>query len=114
MKHVILLRLLVETEEVHANAHLEMATNKALQNAEAAYKAFGVGVVGRESSLTKPTKEEAMRLTPRRIHFGDEGHALCTASRLFPKDATTPGWERVDCKQCLKKKPASMQKELFG
>jgi hypothetical protein len=105
--------MLVEVPDEHANARLEMATNKSIQRAAEVYKMFDVEVVGMESSFTKPTKEESMRLVPRKIHFGVEVYPCCSKVKTAPRGRIVNDWAQVTCVQCLKKKEASLQAALF-
>jgi hypothetical protein len=112
MKRIVLLRMLVEAPNERGNARIEMSTNKALQRAAEVFKMFDVEVVGQESCFSQPTKEESMRLMPRRTHFGLGYLGLCS-DKSVPFSRISSNWDKVDCKMCLKHKPSSQQTEMF-
>lgn len=111
MKHLITLRLLVEPNDKRAEARLEQASKELLAMAVKGLTLFGFTTLGKEDGFTKPTKEEAMRLVPRRTHWGIMNGAIC-CDKLMPASRLTENWARVDCKMCLRRKPKTMQTEL--
>lgn len=115
MKTVVTFRLLIEATKEQP-AQLEVAMRQTLEMAVKSMKVYRLRTLGKEAFLGKPTKEESIRLTPRKKHFGGDGYALCV-SDIFKRIAvgrTTQNWTAVTCKKCLKKRPASAQKELFA
>jgi len=111
MKHIITLRLLVEADDEKAEGKLQQVSKELLAMSEKGLRVFGFRTLGKEDGYTKPTKEEAMRLMPRRIHWGIMNCPICS-DKMVPSTRLTENWARVDCKQCLKRKPKTMQTEL--
>ena len=77
--------------------------------------AFICALIGSEFGYAGPTREEAIRLTPRRVHIGGDGFTLCGKENVA-KSRLTQDWTKVDCKACKKKRQQAgeKQKELFG
>lgn len=114
MKRVVVLRLLVDVVAEHPSTRIGMASNKAIQRAAEAFKQFEVSVEGMEFSFTKPTKEESMRLVPKKIHYGFHNVPSCSEKRSVPNSRLTEDWKKVTCRPCLKHRPKTMQTELFS
>ncbi len=114
MKRVILIRALVDTGEKNA-AEIDSALRQSSQGLKSNLKVFGMKVLGSEFGYADPTREEAIRLTPRRTHIGGDGFTLCGKENVA-KSRLTQDWTKVDCKACKKKRQQAgeKQKELFG
>jgi hypothetical protein len=93
-------------------AHVTEAAKRAMVAVETVMRQYGLEPLGAETCVGKATKEEHIRLTPRKIHFGISTFKCC--SRIFeaPKRMVTEDWEKVTCKLCLKKRDVA-QTEMF-
>lgn len=114
MKHVITLRLLVDTKNDRDEQMLEKASKFILEQAEKQLTNFHYEVLGTETGHTQPTRDESIRLIPRKIHYGLATYPCCSKSKQVARDRVVENWNNVTCKQCLKKKPETLQAELFA
>ena len=114
MRQLITIRALVEFPSSKHPNQLETAARQTVAAIPKNLRVFGFKTLGTEFVFGNPSKEENIRLTPRKRHYGFFGAPVC-ADRVVPKDRVTEDWKKVTCKQCLKKKPQlSPQKELFA
>jgi hypothetical protein len=111
VKRVVTLRILVEARNERDEQMLEGASNSVLQQAAKQFRTFHYSVLGSEVGHNVPTKEESMRLIPRKMHWGIMNCPICS-DKMVPASRLTEDWARVDCKMCLKRKPKTMQTEL--
>jgi hypothetical protein len=115
MNTLITFRLLVETSECEHT--LDAAVRQTLEMIPKSMKVYSIKTLGKEASFGKPTKDESIRLMPRRIHFGDYSHSICHKDpyRTIPLSRLTKDWAKVTCKPCLRyKKEMTGQQELFA
>ena len=107
MRQLIKIQMLVEFDSDKLQ-HVEPGVRQALNVVPPYLALFGMKVVGTEFTRTTPTKDENVRLSPRKKHMdGTTCGAKAPPSRLV-KD-----WAKVTCRTCLKYKPKN-QAELFG
>lgn len=102
-RSVVTIRLMVEYPAEQAEKLVEALGQVATGTAKN-LKVFGMKTLGKEWTVGTPTKEEAVRLIPKRIHYGMGGMSLC--EHETPKSRLSMDWKQVDCKRCRKKKPA--------
>jgi hypothetical protein len=110
---IVSIRFLVGTKK--DDAFLDFVADDAAGYAVHVFKSFHIETIGTETVITKPTKDEAVRLTPLRRHYSDGGGvgAACSALKIVPASRSTLDWAKVTCKQCLKKRPQPAQTSMF-
>jgi hypothetical protein len=110
---VVSIRFLVGTKR--PDAFLDSVAEDAASYAFHVFKSFHIETLGTETLITKPTKDEAIRLTPLRRHYADSGGigTACSALKSVPASRSTLDWDKVTCKQCLKKRPQPAQVAMF-
>lgn len=121
MKKVITVRLLVDHNTAkHSTGHLNHVAEMAKVAAERAVESYEVEVVGGEAFHGAATKEDCILFTPRKVHFIENAALfqrslpICSEVKMISSRYLTKEWERVTCKNCLRKRPQPAQVGLFS
>lgn len=113
MNRTLVIRLVTEVDWGNPDPRLERLLEQVAKGVKKDLSALGVKIVGHEVEVLRPSKEEAIRLIPRRIHYGLSGWSACDREVHAAKRLVL-SWRQVTCKRCLKKMPTSdLQLEMI-
>lgn len=113
MNQLITIRIIIDHQPKKTSpAQLDALGRAAMLGAESTIAGWGIHAVGGDYLIAKPSREEAIGLTPRKKHHGVDGFTDCRDEPVAKRN-TTEDWTKVTCKHCLRRRPAGRQREFF-